>query len=964
MKTTMLFTLLCNTLFSTAFAQSADPLYTKQWALENSGQVSLKYISDLERTQVKGIAGVDINWVETKDIKTDKKELIVAVLDSGVDITHPDLKGRIWYNESVCAGATNPGSLACNGYNFLQNSTLVTDDIGHGTHVAGIIAANRNNNIGVAGAADPRVKIMPLKVLNSEVNGFVYNNKVITDVIADSITFAVKNGAQVINLSLGWPKLIDLAKVKKAFEYAEENNVIVVAASGNNNKDLPTFPCAYESVICVGAIDNRGDLTEFTNHGSKVDMVAPGESIISTIPLAIESRGLRIKGYETKRGSSQAAPYVTAAVATLKLLHTTLTNDEVRDLLFRSSKKLSQEKNNRFVKFGSLDLKELLRLADETGKEGSKKTAFINPQIKTLTEVKFNTADRKFAFNLDLKNMSDVNYKGQVCLKALSGSVELENNCLQIDSIEGHKSKSIPVSGSILDMGSDSHILFQIQIDQKKYLTSLVFSRNIINDSEVITHKLSQASFEDMGAINGDKRISRMSRVFDKHKRVGFPEYFYLERLKQTESETKISLLTRENGSYGIKTITLPKVNKVVSIHRQDINMDGKLDYFIYTLSNKKDELQFYILDEKLNPLFKNYPFWSMTLTTFEGLPVDANQEKFEWLKVAHPVLGNITVPSIYRAYTLPEIDNSKIISERIIGAMSHQYYLNPVVSGQKMSIELRVIDSVKMMKAMQKEMGILGLTDTKTIVLLKPFPQTDEESRTGKIRSLLAIVEDGSSKIYQVNLSLNGNNYSDLKNLEAEKGVEQSLIYPIVNSKNGAITKESIFTSLLNRSTAEFLLKDEKEIGSIVKLQEGWDNPIIALIATFDENLEKTYLVESRSSLTLLRANEEKVALPIYRDSSFPGQNFSETLMPVLSNGRPGIFINSTLIYGERLYSMVDTKDKGFIRPLKLSISIPQGCVPLNPETLSDNTQANYVFLCTDANKDVSLKFLPMSHL
>jgi hypothetical protein len=312
----------------------------------------------------------------------------------------------------------------------------------------------------------------------------------------------------------------------------------------------------------------------------------------------------------------------------------------------------------------------------------------------------------------------------------------------------------------------------------------------------------------------------------------------------------------------------------------------------------------------------------------------------------------------------MPEIDNSKIISERIIGAMSHQYYLNPIVSGQKMTIELRVIDSVKMMKAMQKEMGIMGLSDTKTIILLKPFPQTEEEGRLGKIRSLLAVVEDGVSSIYQVSLSLVGNNYSELKSLASEKGVEQSLIYPIVNSRTGAITKESIFTSLLNRSTAEFLRKSEREIGDIVKLQESWDNPIMALIATFDDNLEKTYLVESRSSLTLLRENGDKAALPIYRDSSFPGQNFSETLMPILSNGRPGIFINSTLIYGERLYSMVDTKDKGFIRPLKLSINIPQGCVPLNPETLSDNSQANYVFLCTDTQKEVSLKFLPMSHL
>jgi cell wall-associated protease len=959
MKTTMLITLLMNTIASSAMAQGpSDPLYSKQWALENNGQVVLKYISDLERTSIKGSSGVDINWVDTKDLPSSQKDLVVAVIDSGVDITHPDLQGRIWFNEAQCANATNQATLPCNGYNYLETSTIVKDDIGHGTHVAGIIAANRNNNIGVSGAADPRVKIMPLKVLNSEVNGFVYKNKVITDVIADALTFAVKNGAQVVNLSLGWPKLIDLAKVKKAFEYAEENNVTIIAAAGNNNKDLPVFPCAYENVICVGALGNNGELTSFTNHGSKVDIVAPGDAIVSTLPLALESRGLRIKGYETKNGSSQAAPYVTAAIANLKLLHPGLTNDQVRSLLFRSSKKLSSERSQRFVKFGALDMKELLRLADEKTEK-----AFVNPQIKSLTEVKFNSTDRKFSFNLDLKNMSGIPYKGLVCLKTFSEAIELDQNCLKVESILAHKTQTIPVTGAVLDMGSDSHILIQIQIDENVYQTSLVLSRDLNADSEVISHSLGKASFEDMGAINGDKRISRMARVFDKHKRIGFPEYFYLERLKQTELETKISLLTKDDGKFLIKNITLPKVEKVISIHRQDINQDGKMDYFVYTLSKKKDELQFYIFDEKLNPLFKNYPLWTMTLSTFEGLPVDAVQEKFEWLSLKHPLLGNVLVPSIYRAYTMPEVDNSKTIADRVLGAMSHQYYLNPVVTGQKMMLELRVIDSVKMMKVLGKEFGVTTTADTKSVILLKPFPQTAEESQKGKIRSLLVVVEDGVSKLYQVSLSVNGNNFSDITQLDSEKGIEQSLIYPIIDTKTGGITKESVFTTLLNRASAEFLVKNDHEISSIVKLQESWENPIMALIATFQEDVGKTYLVESRSTLTLVRDSEEKMALPVYRDSSFPGQSFSESLMPILSQGRPGIFINSTLIYGERLYSMVDTQDKGFIRPLRLSIGVPQGCVPLNPETLGDNSQYNYLFLCTDPNKDVSLKILPMSH-
>lgn len=944
-------------LSSQVLASSSDPLFNKQWAMENSGQVVLKNISDLERIQVKGIAGIDINWVETKDITSEKKELVVAVLDSGLDTDHPDLKGRIWFNEKLCSGGNNPAGRACSGFNFLDNNTVLTDDIGHGTHVAGLIAANRNN-LGIAGAADSRVKIMPLKVMNNSVNGFVYSGKVITDVIADAMTFAVKNGAEVINLSLGWPKLVDLAKVKAAFDLAEQNNVIVIAASGNNNKDLPTFPCSYENVICVGAIDNRGELTDFTNHGSKVDVVAPGESIISTYPRALESRVLRIKNYETKRGSSQAAPYVAAAVANLKLIRPGLTNDQVRSLLFRSSKKVNKSAQ-RFVKYGMLDMKALLDLATK-----AEEKAFINPLLKSLTEVKFSAKNKTFSFNLDLKNLSNIDYSGKVCLRTPSRAIELEEECFEVEGLLAHKTKTIIVKGTLQNLALDSHITLQLDIDGRVYSTSLVFSRDLNADADVVSHALGQINFEDMGVISGDRRLSRMARVFDKHRRLNHPEYFYLEKLKQTESNSVVSLLTKENAKFVIKTIALPKVNKVLSIHRQDINLDGKLDYFIYTLSNKKDELQFYLYDEKLNPLFKNHSVWSLALSTFEGLPIEGGVEKFEWIKLENDKLGQIVVPSLYRSYVMPEADNSKVISERVIGAMSHQYYFNPKVSQNKVELELRVVDSVSMMNKLRSSLGILGSFDTKSVYLLKPFPQTEVESKNGSIRSLVVVDEDGIGKLYETTLSLSGNRFSALRPLYSEKAVNDSLIYPIVDLKTGAVTNEAIFTSLLNRATAEFLVKNDTEIGSIQKLTEEWENPIISLTAIFEELGAKTYLVESRSSMTALSVNGEKASLPIYRDSSFPGQSFSETLTPILSEGRPGVYINSTLIYGERLYSMVDTENNGFIRPLSLSIAIPAGCVPLLPETLEDKTQFNYAFLCTSPSKEVSLKFLPMSHL
>jgi hypothetical protein len=118
---------------------------------------------------------------------------------------------------------------------------------------------------------------------------------------------------------------------------------------------------------------------------------------------------------------------------------------------------------------------------------------------------------------------------------------------------------------------------------------------------------------------------------------------------------------------------------------------------------------------------------------------------------------------------------------------------------------------------------------------------------------------------------------------------------------------------------------------------------------------------MENRYTVALWsQSGDKKSELPIYRDSSFPGQNFSETLSPITSESRPGVYINSTLIFGERLYSMIAT-DEGLVRPMKLSVSIPDNCVPLAPEYLEGKASSKFAFICTELNQKVSIKFLSM---
>ena len=227
-----------------------DPYYAKQWALPLMRNLPMAAAS---------------------------QEIIVAVLDSGIDLAHEDLAGKI--TESV---------------NFTSSKTEY-DIQGHGTHIAGILAANINNHIGIAGAA-PNAKLLNVKVV--EDNGMVWPANV-----AKGIVWAVDHSARVINMSFAIPTGSD--KLSDAVEYAAEHGVIMVAASGNH-VNSPTYPAAYPGVIAVAALNPDSTLWAGSNGNTRVDAYAPGVDIYSTIP------GNR---YEYKSGSSMATAYVSALAA-------------------------------------------------------------------------------------------------------------------------------------------------------------------------------------------------------------------------------------------------------------------------------------------------------------------------------------------------------------------------------------------------------------------------------------------------------------------------------------------------------------------------------------------------------------------------------------------------------------------------------------------------------------------------
>ncbi len=260
------------------------------------------------------------------------KGVVVAVLDTGVDYTHPDLKDNIWTNPNPGNGKDNNGNNYINdihGWNFVDNNNdvLDTSEIGHGTHVAGTIAGE-NNGFGVTGIAYD-AKIMAVKVLDNSGTGSYTS-------ITNGIHYAADHGANVINLSLGgaYPD----NSLQSAIQYASSKGVVVVMAAGNDSAAQPGYPARYAKNwgLAVGAVDQNKNMPDFSNQAGSNPLAyvtAPGVDIYSTIP------GNKYTSYS---GTSMATPHVAGEVALMLSANHNLTASQVCQIVTQTAENSTQ----------------------------------------------------------------------------------------------------------------------------------------------------------------------------------------------------------------------------------------------------------------------------------------------------------------------------------------------------------------------------------------------------------------------------------------------------------------------------------------------------------------------------------------------------------------------------------------------------------------------------------------------
>lgn len=306
-------------------------------------------------------------------------EVKVAVIDTGVDFKHPDLKSQVLppYNAVAPANSSYPGY--------------------HGTHVAGIIGAAKDNAVGGHGI-NPKATILPIDVFNGKEGAYDF-------VIAQGILYAIEQGADVINMSLGGYGESPL--MQEAVKKAIDQGITIVAAAGNESIDDYSFPASFEGVISVGSTNDKNKLSSYSNYGPSVNLVAPGEDVYSTV-LDVNKGSSFVK----ESGTSMASPIVAGVASLLKSKYPNLKPHEIKAILEMTSKDLGEKGYDLTyghglvnpVKALQFDLKNLPEQYLETNEERIKNAKVLEKNILNTEEGKFKQPDEKKWYKVDLES--------------------------------------------------------------------------------------------------------------------------------------------------------------------------------------------------------------------------------------------------------------------------------------------------------------------------------------------------------------------------------------------------------------------------------------------------------------------------------------------------------------------------------------------------------------------------------
>lgn len=584
-----------------------------QWGLRNTGKPIELKLTDIDRLSLSAKFGEDVNLGSLKEVKG--RKIRVAVIDSGLDLTHPEFLHSVYRNDNECKAweqysaclaqsvedeeltttchekwaktdtDQNGYPMDCHGWNVaaplneltgVQGNNDVMDLVGHGTHISGIIAAAQDEQ-GISGVIQ-NVEILPVKVSGST-DEIQEDNT--TDIFAKGILYALKQNVDIINLSVGWSSNEDSLLVSELIKKAHELGVLVVIAGGNSAHSTETYPCAYNEVICVGSHNPDGSRSHFSNFGNSIDIFAPGHNILSTWPIELRPKQFTVRyGYEFKNGTSFSSPFVVGVLA--RLLNLGFSPDEARAKLLAGARKAELNPN---VVNGNADL---------VNSVAKKVKSFIYPYKKSAAFMNWHEGEKKFV--LKIKNYVHSVQNVKLKLVSRNSEVRTKDPQKQFELWDKDEIKDIVF---YLDGDEDvpSEMYFDLVItspDESKTYPVQVVATTVIHD------KFTRQDTEQLDVLT-----NRDLEAFD------FTPIQNLVESRNTDflisqvigGKLSVGLLKLIDGKYRQSKLHSTIFDKaiIIQVAKLDINLDGKVEYVLTGMYQNKDQkwvARFYVFDE------------------------------------------------------------------------------------------------------------------------------------------------------------------------------------------------------------------------------------------------------------------------------------------------------------------------------------------------------------------------------
>lgn len=1002
------------------------------WGIRNIGQKVAIALDDLTSYMVIGKPGEDIGLERAlKESADPAKKITIAVLDTGVDFGHPEMLDQLAENvpecralaehtkclkdaaaiqganaaqiadaKKICDGKYlgkdfdgNGYPLDCSGWNLtaksLPGSTVwgdndARDNIGHGTHIAGILSARKNDQDGIYGVIQ-NSRILPVKVItasptepirpaevgvisvNAEATapsvstalpspdeGQLKAEKGLGDLVARGILYSLRSGAHIINMSLGWPADVDSNLMSQMIDLARSRGVLVVAAAGNDGTDALIRPCIFEGVICVASHDPDGAISHFSNHGAGVDIAAPGLGILSLFPTTKSSWVFTDRvGYEQKSGTSMAAPYVAGILA--RLMNAGYTSQEAHARLLLGTRPVVanprvQRNREMIVQTGNADLAKALDI---------KAQPLILATTKKPLLLKWDRVQKQVKFQLEL-----INHWSEA--KSVSLSIEIDGDSAK-DVVFAQKSvstsnwksgekKSFPMELRILNDRLDSELLAKLQIDSVDAKSGIAKSEIRYVALEIVSIPSGSDSDIENRSYSGDSALivalgNSSLRTIQSLDGGLSQDYMAIEN---QGTNTRLILLKEDGKQFKISnsaTLTSPKGTLLV-LHRVDLDGDGKSDYALVwkqapNAGTRFPLFNFHFFDASMKPLALIFDGKKATDATY-GNSISVITDKFQWLKV-----GNRKVPAWISRGSTPESEKPAYDP------------WNPTP-----------LDLPNFRLYFWGEAGLKTiLLEGKTPVAF--FPASRDEMKSGKLKALW-VSGDGTDQIYETSL-IYDQKVHDLKqaDLGGYRKIRPTMIAPVYDLANdrragaGEIMAAGFFGESFR--AAQRITAFSTTLGPV------FDSELTPLsktdaIATVLAGFVSPQTGGSVFTQTIYELQYHEVSGPVVSTSlkkfSFmPGFFFQKLFFPAVGEDSvskrrlPMIYLAQGFGTGISMEVTAPRyeagKLSGLVRPAKLRLVAPEFCESMgDPLEASSQSPARVAFVCKDRVLFVPLKY------